>query len=136
VAGGVAASRRSLLDTSVLIAGASGVASLPAAAAISVVSVGELHAGVLLARDEQSREARLARLEAVRRAFAALPVDEPVAEWYGEVLAVARRDGRTARATDLLIVATAGAHGRELVTLDGSQAALAAAAGVAVPGAQ
>ena len=136
MAGGIAASRGSLLDTSVLVAGPDAGASLPATAAISVVSVGELHAGVRLARDEHTRKARVARLEAVRRAFAALPVDEHVAEWYGEVLAVARRQGRTAKATDILIVATAAAHGRELVTLDRGQASLATAAGIAVAAGQ
>jgi predicted nucleic acid-binding protein len=122
----------SLLDTSVLIADRSTVGPLPRLAAISVVSVGELHAGVLLARDDAIRTARRERLEAIRRAFAPLVVDEAVALWYGEVLARARRAGRTEKATDLLIVATAAAHGRELVTLDDRQAALAEAAGVAV----
>ena len=50
----------------------------------------------------------------------------------GEVLAVARAEGRTARATDLLIIATAAAHGRKLHTRDERQAGLAHAAGVTV----
>jgi predicted nucleic acid-binding protein len=86
----------------------------------------------LLAPDDAVRTARRERLEAIGRAFAPLLVDEAVAERYGEVLAAARRAGRTEKATDLLIVATAAAHGRELVTLDDRQAALAEAAGVAV----
>ena len=122
----------SLLDTSVLISDPAVVTFLPPAAAISVISLGELHAGVLLAGDDSVRNVRRLRLEAIRRAFAPLPVDEPVAEPYGEVLAVARAEGRTAKATDLLIVATAAAHDRELVTLDERQASLARAAGVAV----
>ena len=122
----------SLLDTSILISDPAVVTFLPPAAAISVISLGELHAGVLLAGDDSVRNVRRLRLEAIRRAFAPLPVDEPVAERYGEVLAVARAEGRTAKATDLLIVATAAAHDRELVTLDERQASLARAAGVAV----
>lgn len=130
MAGGVSGS---LLDTSVLIgAMPSGVASLPRTAAISVVSLGELHAGVLLARDEKTREARHVRLQAIRAAFAPLDVDTVVAERYGEILAVARSEGRAAKATDLLIIATAAAHERELHTRDGCQAALARAAGVPV----
>ena len=123
----------SLLDTSVLIGPAPSTAvTLPVSAAISVVSLGELHAGVLLARDDGTREARRQRLDAIRGAFAPLDVDEAVAECYGEVLAVARAEGRTAKATDLLIIATAAAHGRKLHTRDERQAGLARAAGVTV----
>jgi predicted nucleic acid-binding protein len=111
-----------LLDTSVLI---SSGAMLPPSAAISVVTVGELRAGVLLARDEREREARRRRLALVRRAFLPLPVDEEVAERYGELLALARRERRVTKASDLLIVATALATGRELVTRDERQGALA-----------
>jgi predicted nucleic acid-binding protein len=56
-------------------------------------------------------------------------VDEAVARRYGEVLAMARREGRTAKASDLLIIATARATGRRLVTRDERQARLARAAG-------
>ena len=123
----------SLLDTSILIGAApSAGAELPPSAAISVVSLAELHAGVLLARDDDTRDARRLRLQAIRGAFAPLDVDETVAERYGEVLAVARAEGRTAKATDLLIIATAAAHGRKLHTRDERQAGLARAAGVTV----
>jgi toxin FitB len=115
-----------LLDTSVLIASdEAGQLHLPDAAAISVVTLGELRAGVLRAREAGTRAARAGRLAAVRSAFAALPVDELVAERYGEALAAARELGRTAKATDLLIIATAAAEGRTLYTLDAAQAGLA-----------
>jgi toxin FitB len=115
-----------LLDTSVLIAaGEPAGLELPPSAAISVVTLGELVAGVRLARAGTRRDQRLARLAAVRRAFLPLPVDEPVAERYGEVLAAARRRRRTVKATDLLIVATALASGRTLYTVDRAQASLA-----------
>ena len=122
-----------LLDTSVLIATDSMAAEeLPATAAISVVTLGELHAGVLLARDARIRELRRARVEAVRGAFAPLPVDEAVAERYGELLALARSQGGAVKATDLLIIATAAVTERTLHTLDARQSALARAVGVAV----
>ena len=120
-----------LLDTSVVIAhGPVATERLPASAAISVVTLGELHAGVLLARDATIREGRRRRLVAVRSAFAALDVDEAVAEHYGKVLATARDQRRAAKATDVLIIATAAAHSRTLYTFDAAQAGLAAAAGV------
>lgn len=122
-----------LLDTSVLIApDLSTLGELPAAAAISVITLGELHAGVLLARADHIRAGRQARIDAVRAAFAPLPVDERVAEHYGEVLAVARGQRRIVKATDLLILATAAAHARTLHTHDERQAELARAAGISV----
>jgi len=121
----------SLLDTSVLVArNEAGALALPETAAISVITLGELRAGVLIAGDEAIAEDRRRRLAAVRAAFAPLPVDEPVAECYGDVLAVARSQRRTVKATDLLIIATAAATARELYTLDTAQARLAEAAGV------
>lgn len=120
-----------LLDTSLLIAhDERGDLELPETAAISVITLGELRAGVLIARDEQIADARRRRLTAVRAAFAALAVDEAVAERYGDVLAVARSQGRAAKATDLLIIATAAATTRELYTRDSAQSRLALAAGV------
>lgn len=125
-----------LLDTSVLIASGSGLPSedMPPTAAISVLTLGELHAGVLLARTAPVRSHRKARLAAVRSAFSAIPFDQNVAEHYGEVIAFARRTSRSTKASDALIIATAAATGRTLVTLDTSQARLARATGVTVQG--
>ncbi len=126
---------RALLDTSIVIQNLE-LAELGTheTAAISVITLGELRAGVRLARDPSVRAARQARLTAIRYAFSPLPVDETVAEHYGEVLAAARTAGRITKATDLLILATAAATGRVLWTRDDRQAALARAVGVAVGG--
>ena len=126
---------RALLDTSVLIAPAADAgAALPDSAAISVITLGELRAGVIRAHDDVTRTARQAHLTAVRAAFAPLLVDESVAEHYGDALAHARTAGRMVKATDLLIIATASATGRTLHTLDRAQAGLARALGLAVSG--
>jgi toxin FitB len=120
-----------LLDTSVVIAtDERGDLELPDTAAISVITLGELRAGILRGADHSVRAARARRLAAVRAAFAALPVDEDVAERYGETSAAARDLGRSAKATDLLIIATAAAGGRTLYTLDAAQAGLARELGV------
>ncbi len=119
-----------LLDTSAVIEDSFGDAV--GAAAISVVTLGELRAGVRLARTPSARAARQARLSAIRAAFAPLPVGERVAEHYGDALATARRAGRITKATDLLIIATAAATGRVLLTGDERQAGLARELGVAV----
>jgi predicted nucleic acid-binding protein len=109
-----------------------GELQLPETAAISVITLGELQAGVLLARSEESRRAREARLRALREAFDPIPVSAEIALGFGEALAWARSQGRSERATDLLIVATAKATGRVLHTFDRGQAAVARGLGVGV----
>jgi toxin FitB len=107
---------RGVLDTSVLIA--DDVSPLPGELAISVVSLAELHFGVLLAADDDERARRLSRLSALQRRFDPLPVDEAVAESYGLLAARVVKAGRQprARVMDLLIAATAHAHGATLYT--------------------
>jgi hypothetical protein len=123
-----------LLDTSVVIDGYASPQDddIPETVAISVITLGELRAGVQLASDPSARAARQRRLNAVRDAFEPIPVDEAIAEHYGDVLATARTARPTTKATDLLIIATAAATGRTLYTLDTRQAALAQAVGVAI----
>jgi predicted nucleic acid-binding protein len=123
-----------LLDTSVVIDGYASLDAddVPETVAISVITLGELRAGVRLANDPSARAARQRRLNAVRSAFEPIPVDETIVEQYGDLLAAARSAGRTTKATDLLIIATAAATGRTLHTLDMRQASLAEAVGVAV----
>jgi predicted nucleic acid-binding protein len=123
-----------LLDTSILIAAGDRHRELPPTAAISVVTLGELHAGVLRSPDAITRAARAKRLAAFRKAFVALVVDEDVAEHYGRALARARDEARTEKPLDLLIVATASASERELHTRDERQAKLARRMGLVVHG--
>jgi len=106
----------SVLDTSILIAQAP--VPIDGDIAISVVSIAELQFGVLVATDDERRAHRLARLSAILRGFEPLPVDAAVAASYGELAAATHRAGRkaTARSLDLMIAATAHAHGARLVT--------------------
>ena len=110
---------RGLLDTSAVIALAQGrPVKLPEEAAISAVTLCELHHGVLIA-DEARRPGRLATLAIAERTFRPLPVDQRVAPFYGRLVAAARRSGGgRPRAADALIAATALAHGLPLYTLD------------------
>lgn len=107
---------------------------LPGEAAISVVTLGELRAGILRARDAAARAERLTRFELVRSSFVPLPVDEEVADHYGRALARARDEGRIEKPLDLLIVATAAASDNALHTLDKAQAKLALRLGLVVHG--
>lgn len=109
----------SLVDTSVLAA-AREVQDLQDEWAISAVTVGELEAGVLLARDDATRALRVALLAAVLSEAPTLPVDRRVAARYGELRARASRHP----GNDLWIAATALAHDFTLLTSDERQAAL------------
>lgn len=86
--------------------------------AISVVSLTELHFGVLVARDDEARARRTQRLGAIESHFDALPFDAAVARECGRLhAAVAKRGGQPRRrALDLAIAATANVHGVPLLT--------------------
>ncbi len=87
---------------------------------VSAITVGELEAGVLLARDRAGRAARLRRLTAVLAEAPILRVDREVAARYGELRA---QSGRSP-SNDLWIAATALAHDLTLITGDQRQSAL------------
>jgi len=107
---------RAILDTSVVIA--DGVAPIPGVLAVSAVTLAELHFGVLVAKTSQVRAERLRRLSILQQHFDALPVDEAVAVSYGRLAAAVVDAGRQPRrrVLDLLIAATAHAHGARLYT--------------------
>ena len=108
---------RAVLDTSVLIgdqAPAPGIET-----AISTVSIAELHFGLLVATDEQSRARRATRLGMIEARFPdPLPIDDRVAREWGRLqAAVAQRGGKPRkRMSDLAIAATANVHGAALIT--------------------
>jgi predicted nucleic acid-binding protein len=107
-----------IVDTSVLIAGA-----IPKGepAAISTVSVAELHFGLLSANDAEVRARRVRRLGLVEARFPdPLPVDDAVAREWGRLKAAVRERGGQPRRrdADLAIAATANVHGAALLTLN------------------
>jgi hypothetical protein len=107
---------RAILDTSVLLA--TDVEPLEGELAISAASIAELHFGVLVTADDDVRAERLRRLSVLQRTFDALPLDGNVAASYGQLAAAVARAGRQprSRVMDLLIAATAHAHGALLYT--------------------
>lgn len=107
---------RGILDTSVLIA--ADIQPLPGELAISVVSLAELHFGVLVAKSADARATRLARLSGLQKRFDALPMDDAVAASYARLAARTGTVGHQprARVMALLIAATAHAHGAALYT--------------------
>lgn len=107
---------KAVLDTSVLIA--TDVPELEGELAISAVSLAELHFGVLVTADPAIRAERLRRLSVLQQTFEPLPLDGQVAASYGQLAAAVASAGRQprARVMDLLIAATAHAHGARLYT--------------------
>ena len=83
-----------------------------------MISLAELHYGVLVARSADARAVRLARLSGLQKRFDPLPVDEAVADSYGRLAAQIVTQGRQprGRVMDLLIAATAHAHSATLYT--------------------
>lgn len=88
--------------------------------AVSVVTVGELEAGVLLAAERSVRARRLRRLTSVLAEAPVLSVDRSVAARYGELRAATGRRPTN----DLWVAATALAHDFTLITRDERQAEL------------
>jgi predicted nucleic acid-binding protein len=107
-----------LIDTSVLVS--SPTMELDEPWVVSVVSVGELEAGVLLATDSAIRAQRLRRLTAVLAETVIVPVERAVAARYGELRAAT--GGQPTN--DLWIAATALAHDFTLITADERLASL------------
>jgi predicted nucleic acid-binding protein len=104
-----------LLDTSVLIAGES---ELEEDTAISVVSLTELHFGVLATGDDDARARRMRRLAIIEQNFDPLDFDAAAARECGRLHAVVAQRGGwpRRRAFDLAIAATARVHEVPLLT--------------------
>jgi predicted nucleic acid-binding protein len=103
---------RAILDTSVLIAQEEDptvAAAIPDEAAISVVTLAELHYGVLAAKTDLIKQIRLRRLGLIEATFQPIPIDAAVARAYAAVARAVKLAGGTprARVMDLWIAATA-----------------------------
>ncbi len=87
------------------------MASLPEEAAVSVVTLAELHLGVLLAKDRPTRALRLRTATRVERELEAIPIDAEVARVFAAIVAEARGSGRRPSVMDTWIAATGVRHG-------------------------
>jgi predicted nucleic acid-binding protein len=110
---------RGLADTSLFIARevarALDAAHAPASLAVSIITVGELRAGVLGAQDLATRSRRLATLELVMT-LEPVPIDASVAEAWAELRIRLRDAGTRMKVNDSWIAATALALGVPVVT--------------------
>lgn len=115
----MAETSRGLLDTSVVIDhDVVDPALLPDESAIAAITLAELAAGPHATRDERERAWRQDRLQWAAATWDPLPFDAEAARMYGRVFAAVKAAGRSSRArlADLLIAATAAAHGLPLYT--------------------
>lgn len=112
---------RGLADTSVFIARESGRAldtqALPDELAVSVITIAELRAGVLVAGTLERRDRRLATLTAALR-LDPVPVDDAVAAEWARLRVLLRDTGQRMPVNDSWIAATALALGVPVVTQD------------------
>jgi predicted nucleic acid-binding protein len=110
-----------LLDTSVFIAQESGraldSARLPERSAVSVVTVGELRWGVLMAADDEIRSRRLDTLSGATR-LDPVPIDETVAAAWALLRQRLKAAGTKMEINDSWIAATALARRWPVVTQD------------------
>ncbi len=112
---------RGLADTSIFIATETGRTvqrdRLPDEIAVSIITIGELRAGVLAARDLPTRDRRL---DTLIRAIELRPVaiDERVADAWARLRITLREAGLRMPVNDSWIAATAIALGVPVVTQD------------------
>lgn len=113
--------KKALADTSFFIASAlerDASADRDYELSVSVITIGELRAGVLLADDPVTTARRLRTLNAAEL-LDPLPVDEYVADAWSELRAIMRKQKqRRLTASDSWIAATAIANGLPILTLD------------------
>ena len=110
-----------LADTSVFIARENGrpVGGLPDRISVSVVTVGELQLGVLLATDRRTRALRGATLDVARRSDP-IPLTEAIMQSWAVIAQACTVSGVAKRIQtfDALIAATALEHGLPVITQD------------------
>ncbi|HYN35730.1 MAG TPA: type II toxin-antitoxin system VapC family toxin [Actinomycetota bacterium] len=112
---------RGLGDTSLFIANEVGrrihADVLPDEIGVSVITIGELRAGVLAATNVESRDRRLATLTQAL-ALEPIPIDGQVADSWGKLRLLLRDSGQRMPVNDSWIAATAMALRVPVVTQD------------------
>ncbi|MEK7425630.1 MAG: type II toxin-antitoxin system VapC family toxin [Actinomycetota bacterium] len=119
---------RGLVDTSIFIAAETGraldVTRLPDEIAVSIITIGELRAGVLAAVEVNIRDRRLSTLMRALE-LQPIPVDESVADAWARLRILLRDRGLRMPVNDSWIAATALALGVPIVTQDADYPELA-----------
>lgn len=118
---------RGLADTTIFIARESqrplDVAHLPDELAVSIITIGELRAGVLAATEVSIRDRRLVTLTSAM-GLDPIPIDDGVAEHWARLRMLLRETGQRMAVNDSWIAATAMTLGVAVVTQDTDYAEL------------
>ena len=116
-----------IADTSLFIAHESGRAvntdALPDELGVSIITIGELRAGVLAAADLDARDRRLATFSAAQT-LEPIPIDEPVADAWARLRLLLRDSNQRMPVNDSWIAATAISLGVAVVTQDDDYVAI------------
>jgi predicted nucleic acid-binding protein len=104
---------------------------LPDEALVSVITVAELHAGVLAARDTATRARRLATVEGIAD-LEPIPVDSAAARAWATLRVRLAESGRRVNVNDLWIAAIAVANDLPVITQDSDYDPLGLVGGPAV----
>lgn len=124
-----------LLDTSVFIAAGAGcpleASRLPDEAAISVVTLAELQAGVLVAPDTETRARRLVTVDAPAN-VELIPIDAEAALTWSRMRVLRVEAGMRVDVNDLWIAASAASRDLSVVTQDDDFTAVEGMAGLVV----
>lgn len=114
----MAEATRVLLDTSVLIAPTASITHHATLAAVSVISIAELAAGLHTPADPVERLRRQRRFERIQAEYVPVPYTSSAARLYGALNDVVRASGRNPRPRrfDLLIASVAGDLGVPVLT--------------------
>lgn len=112
---------RALADTTVFIAREPGrpldESALPEELGVSIITIGELRAGVLAASDVRVRDRRLVTLTTAMT-LDPVPIDDAVAEHWARLRVLLRDTGQKMSVNDSWIAATAMALAVPVVTQD------------------
>lgn len=112
---------RGIGDTTLFIARETGrpldVHALPDEIGVSVITIGELRAGVLAAVDVETRDRRLATLTQAL-AMQPIPIDDRVADHWAKLRLLLRDSGRRMPVNDSWIAATAMSLRVPVITQD------------------
>ncbi len=104
---------------------------LPDESAVSVITLAELQAGVLAAKDTETRARRLSTLDALGD-IELLEVDAPCALVWAQMRVRLAETGRRVNVNDLWIAASAASRGLPVVTQDDDFGPIAGIAGLAI----
>jgi len=104
---------------------------LPDESAVSVITLAELQAGVLAAKDTETRARRLSTLDALGD-IELLEVDAPCALVWAQMRVRLAETGRRVNVNDLWIAASAASRGMPVVTQDDDFGPIAGIAGLVI----